>query len=88
MTYVKQHSRSVPTCEKKVFKNAKKVVEFLRGSDNFLGMQDDFTTQIQSDEFASEWEQIKLSSEFVSEFEAYLDEMEKKYWQDISNRGN
>lgn len=84
----------MPTCEKKVFKNAKKVVEFFHGSDNFLVMQansiitDDFNTQIQSDEFASEWEQIKLSSEFVSEFETYLDEMEKKYWQDISNRGN
>ena len=51
-------------------------------------MQDHFDTQIQSDEFASEWEQIKRSSEFVSEFEAYLDEMEKKHWQEIENRGN
>ena len=78
----------MPTCEKKFSKNAKKVVEFLRGSDNFLGMQDHFDTQIQSDEFASEWEAIRQSAEFVAEFNAYLDEMEKKYWQEINNRGN
>ena len=53
-----------------------------------LLMQDHFDTQIQSDEFASEWEQIKRSSEFVSEFEAWLDEQELKYWQEIDARGN
>jgi hypothetical protein len=36
---------------------------------------DDFNTQIQSDEFASE-------------FNAWLDEQELKYWQDIDARGN
>ena len=88
----------MPTCKtkrsfeksstKKVFKNAKKVIAFLRGSDNFLGMQDDFTTQVQSDEFASEWEAMQNAADFVAEFNAYLDEMEKKYWQEIGNRGN
>ena len=38
-------------------------------------INDDFNTQIQSDEFASE-------------FEAWLDEQELKYWQDIDARGN
>jgi len=36
---------------------------------------DDFNTQIQSDEFASE-------------FNAWLDEQEMKYWQEIDARGN
>jgi hypothetical protein len=36
---------------------------------------DDFNTQIQSDEFASE-------------YEAYLDEQEKNYWREIGARGN
>ncbi len=36
---------------------------------------DDFNTQIQSDEFASE-------------FEAWLDAQELKYWQEIDARGN
>jgi len=36
---------------------------------------DDFNTQIQSDEFASE-------------YEAWLDAQELKYWQDIDARGN
>jgi hypothetical protein len=36
---------------------------------------DDFNTQIQSDEFASE-------------FEAWLDEQEKNYWREIDARGN
>jgi hypothetical protein len=36
---------------------------------------DDFNTQIQSDEFASE-------------FEAWLDAQEMKYWQEIDARGN
>jgi hypothetical protein len=36
---------------------------------------DDFNTQIQSDEFASE-------------YEAYLDEQEKNYWREIDARGN
>lgn len=51
-------------------------------------MQDHFDTQIQSDEFASEWEAIRQSADFVAEFNAYLDEMEKKYWQEVENRGN
>jgi hypothetical protein len=38
-------------------------------------INDDFNTQIQSDEFASE-------------YEAYLDEMEKNYWREIDARGN
>ena len=38
-------------------------------------INDDFNTQIQSDEFASE-------------FEAWLDEQEMKYWQDIDARAN
>jgi len=38
-------------------------------------INDDFTATIQSDEFASE-------------YEAYLDEMEKKYWREIDARGN
>ncbi len=38
-------------------------------------INDDFNTQIQSDEFASE-------------FEAWLDEQEMKYWQEIDARGN
>lgn len=38
-------------------------------------INDDFTTEIQSDEFASE-------------FEAWLDEQELKYWQEIDARGN
>ena len=53
-----------------------------------LLMQDDFTTQVQSDEFASEWEAMRNAADFVAEFNAYLDEMEKKYWQEIGNRGN
>ena len=36
---------------------------------------DDFNTQIQSDEFASE-------------YEAWLDAQELKYWQEIDARGN
>ena len=36
---------------------------------------DDFNTQPQSDEFASE-------------YEAYLDEQEKNYWRQIDARGN
>lgn len=36
---------------------------------------DDFNTQIQSDEFASE-------------FDAWLDEQEMKYWQDMDARAN
>jgi hypothetical protein len=36
---------------------------------------DDFNTQIQSDEFASE-------------YEAYLDEQEKNYWREIEAKGN
>ncbi len=36
---------------------------------------DDFNTQIQSDEFASE-------------YEAYIDEQEKNYWRQIDARGN
>ena len=36
---------------------------------------DDFNTQIQSDEFASE-------------FEAWLDEQEKNYWREIEAQGN
>ena len=36
---------------------------------------DDFNTQIQSDEFASE-------------FEAWLDAQELKYWQEIDAKGN
>ena len=36
---------------------------------------DDFNTQIQSDEFASE-------------YEAWLDAQEMQYWQDIDARGN
>ncbi len=36
---------------------------------------DDFNTQIQSDEFASEFEQ-------------WLDEQEKNYWREIDKRGN
>jgi hypothetical protein len=36
---------------------------------------DDFNTQIQSDEFASE-------------YEAYLDEQEKNYWREIDAKGN
>jgi hypothetical protein len=36
---------------------------------------DDFNTQIQSDEFASE-------------YEAWLDAQEMKYWQEIDARGN
>ena len=36
---------------------------------------DDFNTQIQSDEFASE-------------YEAWLDEQEKNYWREIDARGN
>ncbi len=38
-------------------------------------INDDFNTQIQSDEFASE-------------YEAYLDEQEKNYWREIDKRGN
>lgn len=38
-------------------------------------INDDFNTQIQSDEFASE-------------YEAYLDELEKNYWQDIDAKAN
>jgi hypothetical protein len=38
-------------------------------------INDDFNTQIQSDEFASE-------------YEAYLDEQEKNYWREIDARGN
>ena len=36
---------------------------------------DDFNTQIQSDEFATE-------------YEAYLDDQEKNYWREIDARGN
>ena len=36
---------------------------------------DDFNTQIQSDEFASE-------------YDAWLDEQEQKYWQEIDAKGN
>ena len=36
---------------------------------------DDFNTQIQSDEFASE-------------FDAWLDEQELKYWQEMDARAN
>jgi len=36
---------------------------------------DDFNTQIQSDEFASEYDQ-------------WLDEQEKNYWREIDSRGN
>lgn len=36
---------------------------------------DDFNAQIQSDEFASEFEQ-------------WLDEQEKNYWREIDMRGN
>jgi hypothetical protein len=38
-------------------------------------INDDFNTQIQSDEFASE-------------YEAYLDEQEKNYWREIDAQGN
>jgi hypothetical protein len=38
-------------------------------------INDDFNAQIQSDEFASE-------------YEAYLDEQEKNYWREIDARGN
>lgn len=38
-------------------------------------INDDFTTQIQSDEFASE-------------YEAWLDEQEKNYWRSIEAAGN
>ncbi len=38
-------------------------------------INDDFNTQIQSDEFASE-------------YEAYIDEQEKKYWREIDAQGN
>jgi hypothetical protein len=38
-------------------------------------INDDFNTQIQSDEFASE-------------YEAWLDAQELKYWQEIDARGN
>lgn len=51
-------------------------------------MNDDFTSEIQSDEFASEWEQMQKSLEFVNEFNAYLDEMEKKYWEKIDAQAN
>ena len=40
---------------------------------NFIN--DDFNTQIQSDEFASE-------------FNAWLDEQEMKYWQEMDARAN
>ena len=73
---------------KKIFQKCKKNRCTLAPFCYSLFMQDHFDTQIQSDEFASEWEQIKRSSEFVSEFEADLDEMEKKHWQEIENRGN
>jgi len=36
---------------------------------------DDFNTQIQSDEFASE-------------YDAWLDEQEQKYWREIDAKGN
>jgi hypothetical protein len=76
----------MPTCQtffvnKNTFQNSKKIhciVPCLRYS---LPMQasslttDDFNTQIQSDEFASE-------------FEAWLDAQEMKYWQEIDARGN
>jgi hypothetical protein len=38
-------------------------------------INDDFNTQIQSDEFASE-------------YEAWLDQQEKNYWREIDARGN
>jgi hypothetical protein len=66
---------------KNTFQNRKKIhciVPCLRYS---LPMQanslitDDFNTQIQSDEFASE-------------YEAWLDSQELKYWQEIDARGN
>jgi hypothetical protein len=38
-------------------------------------INDDFNTQIQSDEFASE-------------FEAWLDEQEMKHWQEMDARAN
>ena len=38
-------------------------------------INDDFNTQIQSDEFASE-------------FEAWLDEQEKNYWREIEAKGS
>ena len=38
-------------------------------------INDDFNTQIQSDEFASE-------------YEAWLDAQELKYWQEIDAKGN
>jgi hypothetical protein len=38
-------------------------------------INDDFNTQIQSDEFATE-------------YEAYLDEQEKNYWREIEAKGN
>ena len=38
-------------------------------------IMDDFNTQIQSDEFASE-------------FDAWLDEQEMKYWQEMDARSN
>lgn len=43
---------------------------------------DDFITTAQSDEMASEWEQ------HVADFNAYLDEQEQKYWQQIGARSN
>lgn len=66
--------------QKKIFFYSQKNPCALRVLCYFLGMQassinDDFNTQIQSDEFASE-------------FEAWLDAQELKYWQEIDARGN
>jgi hypothetical protein len=67
--------------QQKYFSESQKIhciVPYLRYS---LPMQasslttDDFNTQIQSDEFASE-------------FEAWLDAQEMKYWQELDARGN
>jgi len=66
---------------KNTFQKKKKIHCILRVLCYSLSMQansiitDDFNTQIQSDEFASE-------------FEAWLDEQELKYWQEIDAKGN
>lgn len=54
-----------------------------------LFMQNDFTTQMQSDEFASEWEKMRWLAIFEPEsLDDYMHELEKKYWLEISANSN
>lgn len=46
---------------------------------------DDFTTHAHSDELASEWEE-KQSILRACAYDAWLDEQEKNYWENLANK--